>query len=181
VEFEDVVHLRNSVRKFSNREVEKEKIEAVLECARLAPSWANKQCWSFVVVTRREKIASLYKPGTMINRWMRDVPVMLVACGDPELSGNHHDIEYFPVDVAIAMEHLVLSAVNLGLGTCWMGVFDEDRIKKILDIPEKIKIVALSPLGYPAEKKGVAEGLTKLIVQSKKRKPLDEISHYEQW
>ena len=181
MEFEDVVHLRSSVRKFSNREVEKEKIEAVLECARLAPSWSNKQCWSFVVVTDRGTIASFYKPGTMINRWMRDVPMMVVACGDPESSGNHHDIEYFSVDVAIAMEHLVLSAANLGLGTCWMGVFDEDRIRKILDIPEKIKIVALSPLGYPAGKKGVAEGLTKLLAQSKKRKPLKEIVHYEQW
>ena len=90
-------------------------------------------------------------------------------------------MDYFLVDVSIAMEHLVLAAADLGLGTCWIGAFDEKKIKTILSIPDNIRIVALTPIGYPAEKQNFREKMTRKVIKSSKRKPLDEIVHYEKW
>lgn len=181
MEFIDVIKSRRSVRKFSDQEIENEKIEQILECARLAPSWANKQCWSFVIVKDKEKIELLSKSTGMVNRWLREIPIIIVACGDPNLSGVRENIVYFMVDVAIATEHLILSATDLGLGSCWIGAFDENRIKEILGIPDNIRVVALVPLGYPAKKAGMQENITRIALQSKRRKAFNEIVHYEKW
>lgn len=181
MKFTDVVKLRRSVRKFSDRQVENEKIEQILESARMAPSWANKQCWSFIIVKDKEKIELLSKAVGVINIWLKKSPILIVACGDPKLSGIRNGIEYFTVDVAISMEHLILSAANLGLGSCWIGSFDEDRTKEILEIPDKIRVVAITPIGYPAEKAGMQESIRRVILRSKKRKPLNEIVHYDKW
>lgn len=181
MEFTDVVKLRRSVRKFRTQEVENEKIEQILECARLAPSWANKQCWSFVIVKNKEKIKLLSKAAGVVNIWLKKAPIIIVACGDPRLSGIRNGIEYFIVDVAIAMEHLILAAADLGLGSCWIGAFDEDRIKEVLEIPNNIRVVAITPFGYPAKKVGMQENITRVILRSQKRKPLSEIVHYDKW
>ena len=79
------------------------------------------------------------------------------------------------------MEHIILAATDLGLGSCWIGRFNEKKVKEILDIPNKIRVVALTPLGYPSSKKRLLARVTKKIIQSKKRKSLDEIIHYETW
>jgi nitroreductase len=181
MDFKDVVNARSSVRSYSNRDVEPAKIERVLEFARLAPSWANKQCWGFVVVTEPGKIEALAKAAGPTNRWVSKVPVIIAACGDPAESGTRDGIEYFAVDVAIAMEHLILAATELGLGTCWIGYFKEAKVKEILEIPENMRVVALSPVGYPAGKAGIQERITKLVLKSKNRKAFDEIVHYETW
>lgn len=181
MEFTDVIKSRRSVRRFSDREVEDEKIKQILECGRLAPSWANKQCWSFIIVRDKEKIESLSQAAGMINSWLKKVPIIMVACGDPKLSGIRSGIEYFIVDVAIAMEHFILAAANLGLGSCWVGSFDENRIKEVLKIPNNMRVVAITPIGYPVKKVGLKENITRFIVQSKKRKPLNEIVHYDRW
>jgi len=181
MEFTDVVKLRKSIRRFSDRKVEDERIEQILECARLAPSWCNKQCWSFVIVRDKERIELLSETAGKINSWLKKAPIIIVACGDPILNGIHNSIEYFTVDVAIAMEHLILSATDLGLGTCWVGGFNEDRIKEILEIPNNMRIVAITPVGYPAKKAEIKEDTTRLMLQSEKRKPLNEIVHYDKW
>ena len=85
------------------------------------------------------------------------------------------------MDVSIALENIVLAATDKGLGTCWIGGFNEKKVKEILRIPEHIRVVALTPLGYPAEKKRFFENLAKIVTQSKKRKSLDEIIHYDKW
>ena len=121
------------------------------------------------------------KSAGMVNKWVKTAPAMIIACGDPSLSGSHDGMDYYLVDVAIATEHLVLAAANLGLGTCWIGYFDEAKLKEILNIPEKLRIVALIPIGYPAKRKGLKQELTKMVVGAKKRKPLDEIVHYDGW
>jgi len=181
MDFQDVVKVRTSIRSFSDQHVEPDKIGQALECARLAPSWANRQCWSFIVVRKREQIEVLAKAAGTSNRWLSKAPVVIVACGDPNLSGTRNDIKYFVVDVAIALEHLVLAATDLGLGTCWIGAFDEDKVKQILGIPDKIRVVALTPIGYPAARPGVRESINKLTVRSKNRKSLDEIVRHETW
>lgn len=182
MDFTELVQARRSVRTFSDEEVSEKIIRQVIECARLAPSWKNGQCWHFIVIRDREKIAELVSGGMVLgNSWLKKAPVLIVACGDPAKSGERTGISYYTVDVAIAMEHLVMGATELGLGTCWVGVFDEKKLVEALGIPKNIKIVALTPLGYPADNMSVRERLTKTAIGSKRRKPLEEILHKEQW
>ena len=180
MEFNEVIKTRRSTRAYSDKAVEEEKLMYVLDCARRAPSWANKQCWRFVVVRSKEVIAQITK-NSIINRWMQNAPVVIVACADPSDSGSHNEQPYYLVDVAIALEHLVLAATDVHLGTCWIGGFNEQKIKELLEIPKRIKIVALTPLGYPADKKGLIATITKSITNGERRKSLDEIVHYEHW
>ena len=180
MEFEDVIKSRTSVRTYSNKDVEDEKIKYMLECAQLAPSWRNSQCWSFIVVKNKEKKKELSKTG-MINKWLKDVPVIIVACGTPKISGTRNNMNYFLVDVAIAMQHLILAATDMGLGSCWIGGFNERKVKEILEIPDDVKVVALTPIGYPTQKSRIGDSAIKKIVRSKQRKNFDEIIHYEKW
>jgi nitroreductase len=180
MEFIDVIKTRKSIREYSDKSVEAEKISYVLECARLAPSFVNKQCWRFIVIQEKETIELIAKT-TVFNRWLRTAPVLLVACADPTDSGTTNSIEYYTVDVSIAFEHAVLAATDLGLGTCWVAGFNEEKVKEILEVPKRIRLVALTPLGYPVVKKGITEQITKTVLKANKRKTLDEIVHYEHW
>lgn len=180
MEFIDTIRARTSVRKYSSKAVDEEKITYVLECAHLAPSWRNKQCWRFIVIRNKEMIEEIAKIN-LINRWLKTAPVIIVACGDPTESGTHDDLAYYMVDVSIALDHLILAATDLGLGTCWVAGFNEQKLKELLEIPKRIRIVALAPLGYPVGTKGVVEQITKTLLKAKKRKTLDEIVHYDHW
>jgi len=100
------------------------------------------------------------------QNWMAQAPTIIVCCADPLASGIKWDQEYYLVDVGISMEHLVLAATDLGLGTCWVGAFNEKALKKALNVPRHIRVVALTPLGYPDEEP-----------KPKIRKSIDEISH----
>ncbi|RLF39226.1 MAG: nitroreductase [Thermoplasmata archaeon] len=180
MELYDVIRLRKSIRSYDNsKSVEEEKIRYILECAQRAPSWMNKQCWHFIVITDREKILEVAKTD-IINRWIKQAPVIIVGCADPHLSGSREGIDYYIVDTAIAMEHLILAATDVGLGTCWIGAFNENKIKELLEIPPRIRIVALTPVGYPKEETLSAKS-RKLIVRSTKRRSLKEIIHWEKW
>ena len=180
MEFESVIKTRSSIRDYSYKLVEGEKINFVLECARLAPSWANRQCWHFIIVKDKKSIEALSKT-SIINRLLKNVPVIIVACGDTRRSGSRNDINYYIVDVSIALEHLVLGATDKGLGTCWIAGFDEKKVKEILGIPTHIRVVALTPLGYPAEKNSFIGKIFKVVTQSKKRKSIDKIIHENKW
>jgi nitroreductase len=180
MEFTDVIKNRSSIRSYIDREVEEEKIQYILECARLAPSWTNKQCWRFIVVKNKDMVTELAKT-SLINRWLKTAPIIIVACADPTESGTHNGIEYYTVDSSIAFEHLILAATNVGLGTCWIGGFDEEKVKTLLDIPKRIRVVALSPLGYSSEKKSIVDSAFQMITKAKKRKSLEEIVHYNRW
>ncbi len=174
MELLEAVKIRKSIRRFAKRPVDKVDLEQILEAARLAPSWKNWQCWSYVVIDSTDLIKELAATGGFgSNTWMRDAPCVIVACGDPAKSGDRNDIEYYTVDVAISMEQLVLAATDLGLGTCWIGIFEESVLKSALGIPDDLKIVALTPLGYPADG-GVSPALTR-------RRPMDDIVHYNGW
>lgn len=184
MEFEEVIKQRKSCRNFSLQPVEHEKILKVLEAARLAPSWQNRQCWRFIVVQDQaliKKIGQLRPFSYNINFFLRNVPVIIVACANPKDSGKRAGIEYYLVDVAIALEHLILAATDLGLATCWIGAFDENFIKKLLNIPDEVRVVALTPLGYPAEKPSMVDKVSKLVAKGAKRKPLSEIAYLNQW
>ncbi|HEY6871089.1 MAG TPA: nitroreductase family protein [Geobacteraceae bacterium] len=175
---------RRSVRKFSDRPVEPEKLRMVLEAARMAPSWANMQCWRFVVVEAPEvkaRISELsyveaffatrgYKTNPAQNA-LAEAPVVIVACADPTQSGELRGQQYYMTDLGIAAENLMLAAHALGLGSVFVGVFDEESLGLLLNIPPEIRIVGLFPLGYPLE-----EGKA-----GPPRKPLDEIVFYGEW
>lgn len=162
--FFDLVAQRYSVRTFSQEPVEKDKILQILEAARLAPSAVNYQPWRFIVTTDEDlkaEICQAYR-----GEWLRNAPVIIVACADHEQSWKRRDgKDHCDVDIAIAVDHLILAATELGLGTCWVCAFDAERLHAILDLPEHVEPIVLIPLGYPGEGP----------VPMKKRKALEEI------
>ena len=180
MEFYEVITKRKSTRSFLPRKVEQEKIAFILECARQAPSWANKQCWRFIVVTSPDTIRALART-SLINRWLKQVPCIIVACGDPKESGVNGDLSYFSVDISIAFEHLILAATDVGLGSCWIGKFNEQQVKEILGIPPRFRIVGMTPLGYASDQQTLREKTVKKVIRNTSRKQLKEIVHYEKW
>lgn len=180
----EVIQNRKSIRSYSSREIEQEKLQKILEAGRLAPSWQNRQCWHFVVIQSRDTIKQLaLKSGVLskTNFFMKDAPLVIVACADPQKSGYLNGQYYYLVDTAIAFQHMMLVAWELGIGSCWMGAFNEEKTKEILNVPENIRVVALSPFGYPAQKEGVYSKAVKAFARSKHRKPIEEIVHWERW
>jgi len=184
MEFYETIRRRRSVRKYSDRPVPEEVVTRCLEAARLAPSWRNGQPWRFIVVRDRRTIQRLVRANWLagaINWWLKDVPVLVVACAEPKQSGLKGDQPYYLVDVAIALEHFILAATAEGLGTCWIGGFNEDKVRKVLGIPSHIRVVAMTPLGYPADGKGLYDRLAMVGKRHWRRKPLSEIVRYERW
>lgn len=166
----DLIKRRRSIRKYKETVVEQERLNAVLEAARLAPSADNKQPWVFIVVTDphvRERLRSSYD-----EEWFVKAPVVIVGCAALNEAWRRMDgEEYWKVDVAIAMQNLVLAATELGLGTCWIADFNEKAAKEVLLIPEDVRVVAMTPLGYPDQEKGPVTG----------RKPLNTIIRHDKW
>ncbi|MCR4436003.1 MAG: nitroreductase family protein [Clostridiales bacterium] len=160
---------RRSIRQYSDRPVEDEKLEKVLEAARLSPSAGNGQAWKFVVVRDEAKRIKLAEAAGG-QLFVKQAPVFIAACGtDPEkvmMCGQHR----YTIDLSIAMAYLILEAHEQGLGTCWLGRFDEERVKEILEIPDQVRVVAVTPLGYPAESPA-----------PRPRKQLEEIVCYEKY
>jgi nitroreductase len=184
VEFFEVLANRHSVRTYRPEPVPQELIVQCLEAAQTAPSWRNRQCWRFIIVQDQgmiEQLAAQRIYGYPINSWLTSAPVVVVACADPRESGQHGDLPYWAVDTAIALEHLVLAATALGLGACWIGGFDEKTVSRLLGIPDPIRVIAYTPLGYPADKESLMGRTVKTIARSHSRKPLAKVVHRERW
>ncbi|MGI6333183.1 MAG: nitroreductase family protein [Saccharofermentanales bacterium] len=147
----DAIRGRRSIRKYSSRPVEDQKLDAVLEAGRLSPSAGNRQSWKFVVVRDPEIIKRLSEEASGGQTFIGEAPLILAACGtNPErimMCGQYS----YSVDLSIATAYMILAAYEQGLGTCWLGAFDENKVKEILGIPKEVRVVALTPLGYPAE------------------------------
>lgn len=165
----DVIRERRSVRVYKSDPIPKESILRILEAARLAPSGKNLQPWKFVVVQDVELKKRLAKASNQQD-FIADAPLIIVACGFPDecyqTMGRY--MKSWPVDVTIALEHLILQAQEEGLGTCWIGSFEEEEVKSLLDVPEHVKVLALTPLGYPGE-----------VPEFRGRKPLEKIISYD--
>jgi len=166
---DQIINERRSVRKYLNKRVEDEDISAVLEAARLAPSACNAQPWRFVNVKDKElknRLATDALGGVVPNRWARTAPVIIVACSDLNMV-THSFGEYFQgvkyhlIDMGIALEHIVLKATEIGLGTCYMGWFKGKEIKRILKLPSSWEVECLLALGH-AEKTPEASSRKKL-------------------
>ena len=145
--FLDLVKKRYSARKFLERPVEEEKIMAMLEAARLAPSAVNYQPVYFIVLTDqaiKDRVCDAYS-----RDWFRNAPVLIVACGDHSQSWKRKDgKDHSDIDVAIAVDHLILAATELGLGTCWVCAFDAQKVLQVLELPEHLEPAVLIPVGY---------------------------------
>lgn len=179
--FMQLVQDRRSVRAFDpDRPVPEPVLQTMLEAARLAPSSNNTQPWHFVVVRdpdTRAKLATAAPVGTSINRWMKTAPAIIVCCGQPNLlahtaMGQLVDKNWFIMDIAIAVEHMVLAAREQGVGTCWVGWYDEKKVRHIIHAPRAARIAALLPVGYPKAGKWPP---------AKKRKPLDAIVSWDRF
>ena len=167
----DVIQKRQSVRKYKEDPIPEKALMRVLEAARLAPSGKNFQPWKFIIVkdkALKEKLAQ----ASAGQFFMAEAPIIIVGCGFPDNCYAHMGryMKSWSVDVTIALEHLILQAQEEGLGTCWIGSFEEEEVKAILNIPENVKVLALTPLGYPDE-----------IPRFRGRKSLDEIISYERF
>jgi nitroreductase len=165
----EAIAKRKSIRAYKATPVAEDKLAKVLEAARLAPSGANRQEMKFVVV-KDEKTRAKLSEATGGQKHVAQAPVVIAAVStDPEKM-MICDVPGYPVDVAIAVDHMTLAAWDIGLGTCWIGAFNQDMVRKILGIPENRKVVQLLTLGVPAE-----EG------RPKDRKPLEKIVCYEKY
>jgi len=167
----DIIEKRKSIRSYKPQEVSEEDLNYVLEAFRKAPSAKNLQPWKLIVVKDRKKINDL-AIACNNQTFLTQAPVLIVACAlEDEAYGKMGGyMNSFPVDIGIALEHLILAATERGLGTCWIGAFNEKMVKDVLDIPDNVRVVALTPLGYPAEE-GRLRG----------RKSLSEIVCYDRY
>ena len=169
MEFSELIKKRYSVRSYKPDQVEEDKLRQVLEATRLAPTAANRQPFQLIVVHTAGKEAELRR--IYDRSWFAQAPVVICACGLPSQSWVRRDGKNFcDVDVAIVMDHLILAAADLGLGTCWIGAFDAAATREVLGLPQGVEPIALTPLGYPADQPG-----------TKNRKPLTELVRYEHW
>lgn len=169
MDFADLIRKRYSVRAYRPDPVEEDKLQQVLEAARLAPTAANLQPIQFVIVHtagRENELLRIYR-----REWFVTAPLVVCACTMPSAGWSRVDGKpYADVDVTIAMDHLILQATDLGLGTCWIAAFDPAAARQVLGLPDGVDPVALTPLGYPADH-----------LRPKQRKPLSELVRYERW
>jgi len=155
----EIIHKRHSVRNFKDQPVDDTAIHSIVDSARLSPSACNAQPWRFVAVTEKSLLKELVDRGmggAVPNKWAASAPVIIVGCAVLNLMTHYlgeavKGIQYHQIDMGISMEHMVLRATEIGLGTCWIGWFREKNIRKILNIPKDWKIISLIALGYPQD------------------------------
>lgn len=165
----EAIKKRYSSRAYKNEPVDEEILQKVLEAGRLAPSAHNAQDWKFIVVKNQQKKEAIAK-ACLGQSFIAQAPVVIVGVSlDPQhLMAN--EVSSGVVNLSIALDHMILEATELGLGTCWIGAFSQKEIKKILEIPQRYKVIALFPLGWPADRP-----------KEKSRKPLKEIVSYDRF
>ena len=169
MEFEELIRRRYSVRAYRDDPVEAEKLHKILEAARLAPTAANQQPFQIIVIHtagRQDELKQIYR-----REWFTQAPLVLCVCGIASQAWVRRDGAcYVQVDAAIVMDYMILQATDLGLGTCWIGAFDARAARMLLGLPDGVKPLLFTPLGYPTDK-----------ALDKERKHLGDLVHYEKW
>jgi nitroreductase len=159
---------RYSCRSYQDKSIEQEKLDCILEAARLAPSAKNTQDWRFVVVVDRDTKRRVAETTNRPEVFEKAGAIIAACSNSDEVMRCGQAIG--PIDVAIALEHICLQAADLGLGACWIGSFDANKVRQILDIPDNIAIIELMAVGYPADSK-----------PKPKREPIEKIVCYDTW
>ena len=174
--FIELVRSRYSCRKFSDKPVEKAKLDLCLEAARLAPSACNSQPWKFLIIddpALKDKVCEAAFSGQYSsNSFGKNAPVIVVVISEKgtfmaRVGNLVRDTRFYLIDIGVAVEHFILQAAEQGLGTCWMGWFNETALKKALNLPKSVKVDIIFPVGYPAQPN-----------REKIRKTMKEISGY---
>ena len=164
----EAIRKRYSCRAYQEKNIEQDKLDSILEAARLAPSARNMQDWRFVVVTdnqTKRRIAGVTNRPDVFAK----AGVIIAACSNSDYVMRCGQA-IGPIDVSIALEHICLRATELGLGTCWIGAFDTEKVRTILGIPADIAVIELMTVGYPADSR-----------PEPKREPMEKIACYESW
>lgn len=181
MDFEKLINERQSVRKYADRPVERDKIEKIIEAVHLAPSACNSQPWKIVIVDepglKNEVAKTTFSKTIAFNRFVLEAPVIAVFVIEKakliaRIGGSIKNMEYPQIDIGIAAEHFCLQAAELGLGTCMIGWFDEKKIRSLLHIPEKRNVGLLITLGY------APDGYK---LRKKIRKPLTDIHRFNSY
>lgn len=158
MDVENAIQGRRSIRKYSSKKIDKVVLNKLIDSIVLAPSAKNLQPYKFIIVDD-SAVKERLVPVCRNQKFLSEAPIVICACVESKDSyskmGGYYTSEY--VDAAIAIDHFTLQAYELGLGTCWIGAFEEDGVKSILNIPEDVRVAALTPVGYPSEK-GVFKG-----------------------
>jgi nitroreductase len=165
----EVIKARGSIRSYKDKPIPKQVLLDVLEAARMAQSAANRQPWEFIVVTDRAIRKKLVQAAGN-QSFVGEAATVVVCLANPEESASVGPFEGFLIDLAIAIENMVLTAWDLGIGSCWIGAYNEEKLKELLDVPRNLRVTSLLTLGYPDEKAG-----------PKYRKDLDEVVHYQKY
>lgn len=170
MEYRELITKRYSVRAYRPDPVEDEKLQMILEAARLAPTAANRQPFQLIVVHtigRENELKKIYH-----RDWFVQAPLIICACGVPSQGWVRSDDQrrYLDVDVAIVMDHLILEAANQGLGTCWIAAFNAKAARQVLQLPDEVEPLIFTPLGYPADH-----------WKPKERKAIQDLVRYETW
>lgn len=165
----EAIEKRQSVRSYQDKEIPEEILQQILEAGRLAPSAKNGQPWKFIVV-KDKKLKEKLIPACKNQNFVGEASVVIVGCAtNPSYKMGNGEYSY-TIDLAIALDHMSLEAASLGLGTCWIGAFYQDKVKEVLKIPKDISVVALMPLGF-----------TQALGTKRGRKPLSEIVCYDKY
>jgi nitroreductase len=169
MEFQELIRARRSIRGFRPDPIPKESLLRILEAARVAPTAANRQPFQIIVVTdpvTRARFKEAYD-----RDWLWPAPVILVGCVEPAKAWQRSDgFNAAEVDLSIVMDHMILAAADVGLGTCWICNFDESKTKEILGIPADVRVIAITPLGFPAAEPRLFQ-----------RKSLGELVRRDRW
>jgi nitroreductase len=170
MELDKAIRNRYSVRSFTSEKIDRNIILEILEAARMAPSAVNYQPWHFIVITDPENLADIHE--VYHRTWFREAPACIVVCSDHSQSWKRKTDgkDFADVDAAIAIDHLVLKATDLGIGTCWICNFDVEMTQKKLQLPDRIEPIALIPLGFTTSE-----------APQKSRKALSEMVHWEKF
>jgi len=165
----DVIKARSSIRRYQDKPIHKQTLSSILEAARLAQSADNRQPWEFIVVTdpvtRKKLVQAAGNQG-----FVGEAAAVIVCIANPRESSSVGPFEGFTIDLAIAIENMALTAWDFEVGSCWIGAYNEEKVKELLGVPRNLRVVSLLTLGYPDQKTG-----------TKYRKALNEIVHYEKY
>ena len=166
---EEIVN-RRSIREYSHKAIEPEKLERILEAARLAPTARNQQDWKLILVKNpdiKEKLIDMAAPH---QQFLKGAPILIAACALNPAYVMRCGHPAYLIDLAIVLEHVALQAVREGLGTCWIGSFDENEVKTVLGVPLEVRIVELMSLGYPEK-----------IPPAQSRKSIQDLILWDLW
>jgi len=171
MEVKEAIERRRSVRSYRDKEVPRTLLENLMESVRKAPSASNRQDWKFVIVDDESVKEKLFHAANE-QSFVKEAPVVIAGVATEPEEKMSCGVTAGTVDLSIALDHLTLRAAEEGLGTCWIGAFDQEKTREILEVPDEYRVIALMPLGYPTY------DLTK---ENKRRKKLEEIISYNRF